>query len=343
MGPANNLMSSCVGRPERPCVRTVVAADVDSHAANLSAWEQHYDQLSAGRFAGSITEFWTQDTQVFLEKTGRAVRQSCKVWKESLWFGIPVRHDGTRMDGREAPDGAILVRPGDASFELVTPDAHEIFGVVVRREALMKFCASLGISANFARLESARWIVLDSAQRRASVLRLQRLFVAMGLNHCINEYTAASRDLEYTVMDLLVPLVRTGEQAASDGTGWARRRQVVARIVDYAQEHPDWVPCIPDLCTQFHLSRRSLQYAFEEALGVSPTVYLRAMRLNGVRRALRTQTAGSVQDAAAAWGFWNLSQFSADYRHFFGERPSDTLHQAERLAPAAQHYLSRHH
>jgi len=32
-----------------------------------------------------------------------------------------------------------------------------------------------------------------------------------------------------------------------------------------------------------------------------------------------------VQAVAAAWGFWDLSQFASDYRHQFGERPSDTL------------------
>lgn len=29
----------------------------------------------------------------------------------------------------------------------------------------------------------------------------------------------------------------------------------------------------------------------------------------------------SVQDAAAAYGFWHMSQFALDYRQLFGERP----------------------
>ena len=33
----------------------------------------------------------------------------------------------------------------------------------------------------------------------------------------------------------------------------------------------------------------------------------------------------SVQDAAAAYGFWHMSQFALDYRQMFGERPSETL------------------
>jgi AraC family ethanolamine operon transcriptional activator len=55
--------------------------------------------------------------------------------------------------------------------------------------------------------------------------------------------------------------------------------------------------------------------------------FLRAMRLNGVRRALRKADGvhESVADVAARWGFWHLSHFAADYKAMFGELPSETL------------------
>ncbi|WP_417069821.1 helix-turn-helix domain-containing protein [Niveibacterium terrae] len=322
-------------------LRTLKAGDVDEHADNLSAWEQHYDQLSAGRFSGALTEFWTEETQVFLEKTSCAVRQSCRVWPDSLWFGIPVRHDGTRMGGREAPDGAVLVHSGGSEFELVTPADHEIFGIVVRQTALQQFCATQGIHSDLERLRTAGWIELDSAIRRNSVGMLQNLFVELARNPGAGTHQAAHRHLEDTVLELLLPFVESRDPAPEAGSAQARRRLVVAEIVDFARAHPDWVPGVPELCEKFHLSRRSLQYAFEEVMGTSPSGYLRALRLNGVRRSLRTQQSFSVQDAALGRGFWNLSQFSADYRKFFGERPSDTLNRANSLSPSAQ-YPRRH-
>ncbi len=85
---------------------------------------------------------------------------------------------------------------------------------------------------------------------------------------------------------------------------------------------------MPELCEQLHVSRRTLQYCFQDVLGMAPATYLRALRLNGVRRDLRGRAAASVQDAAAAWGFWHLSQFATDYRRMFGARPSETLRDA---------------
>jgi len=59
--------------------------------------------------------------------------------------------------------------------------------------------------------------------------------------------------------------------------------------------------------------------------------FLRALRLNGVRRELRAgrPLAGSVQDTAARWGFWHLGHFVTEYKQMFGELPSETLRRKQ--------------
>jgi AraC family ethanolamine operon transcriptional activator len=78
-----------------------------------------------------------------------------------------------------------------------------------------------------------------------------------------------------------------------------------------------------EVCRRVGASRRKLNYCFQEVLGSSPVKYLRAVRLNGVRRELRAGAA-AVQDVAARWGFWHLGQFAREYRQQFGELPSET-------------------
>lgn len=79
---------------------------------------------------------------------------------------------------------------------------------------------------------------------------------------------------------------------------------------------------IAELCVQLGMSRRTLQYAFHDALNLNPIAYLRAVRLNHVRRELRHEE--SVTSAATKWGFWHFSSFAQDYRTMFGELPSVT-------------------
>jgi AraC family transcriptional regulator, ethanolamine operon transcriptional activator len=88
--------------------------------------------------------------------------------------------------------------------------------------------------------------------------------------------------------------------------------------------HADEPLSMLEVCRRVGASRRKLNTCFQEALGTSPVKYLRAVRLNGVRRQLR-EGAVNVQDAAARWGFWHLGQFSRDYKRQFGELPSQTL------------------
>ncbi|MCW5625811.1 MAG: helix-turn-helix domain-containing protein, partial [Burkholderiales bacterium] len=107
-------------------------------------------------------------------------------------------------------------------------------------------------------------------------------------------------------------------------------RRARAQIVDQARDtlarRGDMLTTVAELCVEIEVCRRTLQYAFQDILGVSPVQYLRAVRLNGVRRALRRAGPDArIGDIAAEWGFWHLSQFAADYRRMFGELPSQTL------------------
>jgi len=55
--------------------------------------------------------------------------------------------------------------------------------------------------------------------------------------------------------------------------------------------------------------------------------YLKTVRLNGVRRALKIADppTATVLGIASRYGFWHMGHFSHDYRQMFGESPSDTL------------------
>lgn len=82
---------------------------------------------------------------------------------------------------------------------------------------------------------------------------------------------------------------------------------------------------IEQLCRELGVSRRTLQYCFQEQVGMNPAAYLRTQRLNGVRQMLKQ--GHGVTDAATAWGFWHFGHFSQEYKKLFGELPSDTLHR----------------
>ena len=135
---------------------------------------------------------------------------------------------------------------------------------------------------------------------------------------------------------VLAALFDACAQPADDGVGSApsTRRWIVEQAREYVLAHRTRPVGVPELCEQLHVSRRTLQYCFQDVLGMAPATYLRTLRLNGARRDLCGRAAGSVQDVAAAWGFWHLSQFATDYRRMFGKRPSETLRDRAAMVTA---------
>ena len=137
------------------------------------------------------------------------------------------------------------------------------------------------------------------------------------------------RALTHSLCDALINRFGQPPSAAHPGDITAATRQRVVREARrFMAAHAEEPINVPDLCEAIHVSRRTLQYSFQDVLQMSPVTYLRALRLNGVRRDLRRGGDEPVADRAARWGFWHLSRFAADYKHMFGELPSETLRHA---------------
>lgn len=313
-----------------------VATDVDDHAANLTNWNQLYDQLTPGCFEGRLNEFWLGRLQIFEEFTSQAIRQSCQTWANSWWFGIPVTGQAPGKIGPQPIESdMIAVRPGGVEFELLTPPGFRIFGIVVDHDALVNYiheAEQRQPPASFLREQVLR---LTPQHRRGLEQKLRQVFA---INPSCLTYRQARRMLCEDILGSIATFVARHVSCDEPSPVHRGHYWFVRRAREYLLAHQDEPLSILDLCRTLRVSRRTLQYAFQDVLGVSPGVYLRTVRLNGVRRELRRSRV-AVQDAAARWGFWHLSQFACDYRRLFGERPSETLLRGDRAAHKAERDL----
>lgn len=105
----------------------------------------------------------------------------------------------------------------------------------------------------------------------------------------------------------------------------------VRAAVEHLHENAH-LPISPSVAaTAVGLHTRTMQVAFQRYLGMSPTEYLRGVRLDRVRRDLveHTPDTATVSDLARAWGFGNLGRFAMAYAERFGEKPSETLRRGQ--------------
>jgi AraC family ethanolamine operon transcriptional activator len=106
-----------------------------------------------------------------------------------------------------------------------------------------------------------------------------------------------------------------------------RRAAIVQEAEEFMLANLDQPLTLEALCKAVKTSKSALSYGFQDIFGLSPMAYLKTVRLNGVRRALKASdpTQATVLGIANRYGFWHMGHFSRDYRQMFGESPSDTL------------------
>lgn len=313
--------------------RVRVSDDVDEHAGHLSAWQQQYDQLSGGRFSGRVRELWMDGPrlQVFHEHTSGQTSQQCAPWSGSVWFGLADRHCREPLhfcgQAQRTDQGHALLRArASEGFELRTPPDFGIYGVVLDQAWLQAQVDAEGLGDAVCDLsQPAQARALSPAQHVALCDTLEQL---LQLGHSDELDQPWGRLALQAGLERLLHLLcgaRADDPARPRPPAAQRRFALVMAARELARQPSHQALGVDELCQRLHLTRRTLQNHFQSVLGESPAEFLKAVRLNACRRALRACEPGdAVQDVAARWGFSHMGHFSQDYKALFGELPSET-------------------
>lgn len=323
-------MNSSPNQAQVPRLKQARTQDFDEQATLLEGWHQHYAQLSAGCFKGAIVELLFDDIHLFAESTSQSLFQSGKPEDGACAVGIPLRtgEQGTFCGETMRPDAAHIFSGSDG-FEFHSPSRLTMGGIVAPESTLPSWLKDNTPSQGRARLQS----VPPETVREAG----EFLYLAFSL---CRHYPALLQSenfrcqLREAALSCLIDILDDRKTTrAADGLTPHKRWRIVRQAREYLHGTPDASVGIETLCHELGVSRRTLQYCFQEQVGMNPVAYLRAQRLNGVRQMLKESH--SVTEAATAWGFWHFGHFSQEYKKLFGELPSDTLRRYGNIANSA--------
>jgi len=292
------------GRVARPIF------DFDDFAGLFPGWTGRFEQLSRGRFQGTIRAARGKSVLAHEATTNQVlrVRGRERPGVMSMILVVPAVA-GCTWQGRRLEAGRIVVRGGDAAADHQTSrgavhtqlsfhedqfraDAISETGTDPRPRGWEALAVAPG---TFAQLESAIRRLLDGggearewACRRAAVDALVPAGVGLGAS-------LATR----------ARLARRAEASLRDRLGAAITER--------------------ELCTELGVPGRTLRLAFREQFGLGPMAFLQSIRLNAAHAALkRGGDEVSVAAVARSLGFQHLGKFASYYRRHFGELPSTT-------------------
>ncbi|MFZ5508537.1 MAG: helix-turn-helix domain-containing protein [Pseudomonadota bacterium] len=302
--------------------------DADEQAACLRDWEQVYEQLTPGQFEGRFMEICFRGIQLFREVTNRPVHEAGLMRTGERVLGVPVAmHGQGYFCGRPiSPDAVMTMRGGD-ELDFSAPEHFDIVAVSIPVAVLARYAND--IESRDIEGELRNTPVIETDKARVDEFRgfLLTVLESVSRTPTMLQHAAMQKGLEHALLSSVLKLVGPADDPARSAVSRTTRHAIVSRAQEYMRAHVEEALTVEDLCRELGVSRRTLQYSFQEVLQLNPVSYLRAMRLNGVRRMLKAADPerDSVQDIAARWGFWHLSHFAADYRRMFGELPSETL------------------
>lgn len=103
-----------------------------------------------------------------------------------------------------------------------------------------------------------------------------------------------------------------------------RHHQLIAQVLRHIQSHYSEPLDVNALADIANMSQSSLHQHFKAVTNASPLQYIKAIRLHRAQHLL-SDSQLSVSEAAWEVGYQSLSQFSREYKRFFGEVPSRAI------------------
>lgn len=319
----------------------ISTSDPCEHAASLRGWSQDYIQLSTGRFSGKIIETSIGPLQVFKETIHQCVDEKANPRRDSYTVGVPiyVEENGYWQGLRLRRNALMTLRPNE-ELHFRTPPASSILVAVIDCAAFDYFAngtSNVDIGNLILRAKTGG-LPSPAAERFRSTL-LQVLASVISTPE-VFEHTASEKAIIETVMnaslDALVVRATEGEPPRSSHSV---QRAIVERARQYILANREHPPTVSDLSFYLNMSRRGLHHAFMNVLGVNITIFLRYVRLHGVRKELlQASPTDLVTRIACKWGFWHMGMFSSYYKKLFDETPSTTL---RKLTPQSRSSLKK--
>lgn len=299
--------------------------DADEQALFIQGWDQQYEQISMGKFSGRLQELWLGDIQFILEGCSQSVHQIGASWHDSRCFILPIQQEGVSFFRHQVVDidTPMTLNPNEI-MDYRTCSNNLTIGIAIPNQIMDAlscleecenlndfFCLHPHLHANTAQFNELKSLLIHlfshataHAELPSSVNEhfiLDEIFCLLFSSFSIYENTLAKKIYSH--------------------------KKIVNHVKELILEDPSIPPSMTEICKEVGVSQKVLQHCFHEIMGTSPAQYLKAVRLNRVRRDLKKadHRIESVQDIACKWGFWHASNFTSNYKTMFGELPSETL------------------
>ena len=291
-------------------------------------WDLDFRQIEPGPLRARATVFGHADIMVLRAEFDRSFHQIGALPPGLVSFGFSDKKSGIlRWKGIETPPGVLINFNYMKELDCVNTGPFGAYVLSLSNSVLKSASEELGLGPDLVDKAVSSWFWNPEQDENAhdqlrQVLRaLEKVAVHDG-----DKGLELWKDVfNSDIPDHLVRII-TMESSASRLAGPVFGAKAMNRAVEILRDYTQFPINIEALCTMVGASWATLQRAFIEEFGVSPSSYIKSRRLSAVQSELiKKGPTAVISDVANRWGFWHMGSFAADYRKQFGELLSETL------------------
>lgn len=315
----------------RTSIGHLVVEDVCLWEETSRPWELIARQLDGGKLHNRKDYLVTPSVVLYRETMTPAVRAQGLTPAGHLAFAILLRAGPRTTYFGAHPDSSRLIVAAPGGLD-VTLDAEYSHLILLMRMDLLQRRLPPPCLASLTRAADRHGLTLASPKLAGFRDWLSRTLEHALCNPQAFGHAAVIASLEEGLLSWL-----SGFCASSgDRPTTTSRQRGLYQALEFLRAADVSRVSVADLCRVARVSERTLRYAFHDELDLSPHAFLRRLRLHAARRELMNAEGAvpHIADVAYRQGFLELGRFAADYRHLFGELPSQTLAHRRTVTPS---------
>jgi AraC-like DNA-binding protein len=274
-------------------------------ASEAAGWKCEYRQLDAGRLRSHIVVSEGDDVSFLRESANRRLSVVAESPADTVTVIVPASAACFRINGIDVVDNTVVVVPESTDFLALSDPGADALSLHIPTD---RFRDSM--SAVTGKLESVSFSGVQEFEVSADTIEGLR---SSAVDHA---------NSEVLILDLLRRF-KTGSRYRQT-LRHARVRQIVARTLEYIDANLGTHLRVTDLCQVADVSVSTLERVFRRELQMTPLAYIKARRLDAIRRSLICGDSDlPISQVAHDHGISHMGRFAAEYRRQFGTLPSE--------------------
>ena len=294
--------------------------DFDLFNEAVSDWELHFKLLSKNDFSAYLHMFSSELFLLGRTKLYGKIEQHGQTPVGFRSIVIPVNYNSEFIWlNKKVSGNELLIFPKDSVLDGISFYDFDVYVTSIEEKMLFRILKNLGYKNCKTIFDGCEQELLLSKAFSKSFHQLANKF--------LNTRILIQQRHNILINNIIHFLLRYIEDSNPSSLSIPQKKKDVAllKAIDLINNQQESLFSIKQICALTGVSERTLQYAFHAKYKVTPSEYIKAVRLNNVKRELVLSKGKNINISTVAgkYCFWHMGQFAKDFKAQFGILPSE--------------------